>query len=216
MLMGYECGFSSIDKRFIKNLPSDKFYESLDGITTDVKNAIEQGKKDCYGIPIGELEEIYHTNEFGYSHLNKEFDYWCSIGRHLTQFMHDEGIISFSNDICYYLTKDYIVKLLAKLCDKFFAPKNIKHYKIEYGLKRDEEDYDEYTLKSIPIDGVELLNTETMEYSKILSIDDEDDFCYIDASFDIDGVYSSAIRCLIKILKEVDFDKEQVYFWESY
>ena len=59
-------------------------------------------------------------------------------------------------------------------------------------------------------------NKQTGEYNRVMSGYECDDLVYIDLQDDIDNVYTSLVMCLCNMLKNIDFDKEVIVFWESY
>ena len=216
--MGYECGFSSYNKKlFADYKQGSNLYDYTNDIYNKIKKSIADNKSlimQSTQMDIEEVKKIYHKNDFGSYSICKDIDYWCSIGKYITDLMVEESIIDRSNEEYYYLiTKDDIIKLLCRLCDKYLNPENIKHYDILHGVTY-IEDEDHYKLT--PIDGVEFLNKQTGEYNRVMSGYERDDLVYIDLQDDIDNVYTSLVMCLCNMLKNIDFDKEVIVFWESY
>lgn len=215
--MGYECGFSIYDKKLFNHYKQgNNLYDYINELNDEIKEFLSNNQfiMSSTSMTIDEVKKIYHKNDSGSYSICKDIDYWCSIGKYITDLMVEESILDKSKEDYYYLiTKDDIVKLLCRLCSDYLNPENIKHYDIVNSVKYNEED-ESYTLTHI--DGVEFLNKKTGEYNRITSCYEDDDLVYIDLQGDIDNVYTSLAMCLCNMLKTVDFDKEVVVFWESY
>ena len=220
--MGYECGFSAIDKRITNIYKLKKSFPTVDGLSislsefiytaeAEIANAIENNV-DWEGISNSDLKDIYTKNEYDQNQLTKDYDFWCSIGRYISEFI--GNTIKIQRNAYYNLiTKDDIINILCALVKEYFDYDKIKHYDIVSGII---ENYEDRSQKVISIDGIELRNVETDEYVKVLNCSDCADFQYLDMSSDIDGVFTSLARCLCDILQNNDFDSYDIIFWESY
>lgn len=220
--MGYNCGFSSIDKRLMSNYTTNmNFYDYTKNLEDTIAECLDKDVDLILDsgevIPSAELKELYKVDKYGYTSVTNECCSWCSAGRHLTDLLRDIDITTDPTDGVMFLTQKEIIRILATLCNRIFATENVKHYDIEYGIKIDDvTDDGEDIYKLIPLDGVELRNVDTNEYSKVYVSDDECAFNYIDISYDIDNVLTDAIKCLADMLQTIDFDHEMIYLWESY
>ena len=216
--MGYECGFYSINRRIINNgfnPEIDNLSEYIYKTKQEIKEAVENQTSWHNIISYSTLKNIYHKDGYGYDSIVTDYDYWCSIGRYIYSFLTENKFIEKrkTDDAHYILEKDDLIKIVCSLNKYIFKENNIKHYDIANGINYD---FDTEECRLTPINGIEFRNVDTGEYNRIISVEEEDDFVYLDMSFDIDGVYTQLLSCICEMLEKVDFENEVVIFWESY
>lgn len=212
--MGFECGFDTV-KRFYDLSPREylitKDYLEYKNNSwaqehyftfEDYYVSINNGKKP-YDIPNENVVNFYQENK------EENIDFWCSIGRHLDDFIRPNLEEIDIGTERYLVTEEFLEKAEDWVNDELNSNELIEAIPVK-GIKmlKDEEILS-------PIDGVVLEDEE----GNIHNIYSEYDSVFISRNKYFDYSYYKALQsfkdCINK-MKTIDLDENWIFYYRSY